>query len=340
MTRNPNETELAVSRTLRDSLEKLQRTTEEVNQAVNDLVSACASTRPSNSLPPMLRAQTSAASLLASLEVLSRFVIASLQPSLRAASEESVVVSVASAPVAAPHSLPVRETPTPMGKEETVPEPPTLASAPVVSEPAVAIPEPIAPIPEAAISDAMMQSQPAESAPELQASDMAEEGDPVATTAFELPEIDPLPSRTEETLADFQASNPVEEGFSSLDAAVVQPFSESGDLSPASGGFFDLSTLRQEERDLHRRADRVAKVAMQDIKMLHPDDVKLGKLNNDLCTRLREDIERAHREYDRRFHSILDHPVDYFYNRMVEILGDGNAEALGEYPYPSPVLRR
>jgi hypothetical protein len=35
----------------------------------------------------------------------------------------------------------------------------------------------------------------------------------------------------------------------------------------------------------------------------------------------------------------LDHPVDYFYNRLVEILGDGNVEALGEFPYTSPVLR-
>jgi hypothetical protein len=98
--------------------------------------------------------------------------------------------------------------------------------------------------------------------------------------------------------------------------------------------------LPAEEQELHRRANRVAKVSMQDIKMLRPDQVQLGKENNDLCLRLRDDIERAHKEYDRRFQAILDHPVDYFYAWMVEILGEGDARALGEYPYRSPVLRR
>jgi len=48
---------------------------------------------------------------------------------------------------------------------------------------------------------------------------------------------------------------------------------------------------------------------------------------------LKEDIEKAHREYDRTFKPIMDHPVDYFYRWMVEILADGDASALGEYPY-------
>jgi hypothetical protein len=79
---------------------------------------------------------------------------------------------------------------------------------------------------------------------------------------------------------------------------------------------------------------------MQDIKLLRPDDVREGRENSDLCIRLRDDIEKAHKEYDRRFQAIQSHPVDYFYDWMVEILAGGNPEALGEYPYPSPVLRR
>ena len=109
---------------------------------------------------------------------------------------------------------------------------------------------------------------------------------------------------------------------------------------PAASASFDISTLLPEEQDLHRRANRVAKVSMQDIKMLRPNDVRLGCEHKDICLRLRDDIEKAHKEYDRRFQSILVHPVDYFYDWMVEILGEGDPQALGEYPYPSPVLRR
>ena len=96
---------------------------------------------------------------------------------------------------------------------------------------------------------------------------------------------------------------------------------------------FDINRLTSEEQELHRRANRVAKVSMQDIKMLRPEQVKLGRENRDICIRLKDDIEKAHREYDRRFKPIMDHPVDYFYRWMVEILAEGDASALGEYPY-------
>ena len=102
---------------------------------------------------------------------------------------------------------------------------------------------------------------------------------------------------------------------------------------------FELANLPREEQELHRRANRVAKVAMQDIKLLQPKEVRLGREHKDICLRLRVDIDKARKEYDRRFRAIQDHPVDYFYDWMVEILADGDAKALGEYPYPSPVLR-
>jgi hypothetical protein len=90
MAAEPNAIEQAVSRTLRDSLEKIQRSSEELHQAVNDLVSACSSSRPANALPPMIRAHTAAASLSAALEVLSRFVTSAMQPASHSALEQEI----------------------------------------------------------------------------------------------------------------------------------------------------------------------------------------------------------------------------------------------------------
>src|SRR5271168_3473400 len=70
--------EEAVSRALRDNLAPLQRTADELQEAYADLVAACSSTRPSNALPAMLRAQTAASSLAAGLSVLSNFVAVAL----------------------------------------------------------------------------------------------------------------------------------------------------------------------------------------------------------------------------------------------------------------------
>jgi hypothetical protein len=257
--------EQAVSRTLRDSLERLQRTKEEVSQAINDLVASCASTRPTNSLPPMLRAQAAAASLSASLEVLSRFVTAALQPSLRTAAEHQAIEALELAPSSpsAESVMQSQHVPADASVAEQAPEASLVAVQDVSTEPETA--------------------------------------------------IDALPETAEPALVSAEEAIPAED--------------------------FDMAMLRQEEQDLHRRADRVAKVAMQDIKLLHPDQVRIGREQKDLCARLRGDIEKAYREYDRRFHAILKHPVDHFYDRMVEILGDGDPEALGDYPYKSPVLR-
>src|SRR5580704_9496461 len=85
----------AISRAMRASLNGLQRQTEELHQAVADLIAACSSSRPSNALPHTLRAQTAAASLAASLEVLGRFIASAGQSSSRAAVEEEPIRAVA-----------------------------------------------------------------------------------------------------------------------------------------------------------------------------------------------------------------------------------------------------
>src|SRR5947209_18091178 len=83
--------EQAVARAVRDMLDKLQRTANEMHQAVADVVAACASSKPSNALPPMLRAQTAAASLAAALEVLTRFIAGAMQGAPRAGLDEEIL---------------------------------------------------------------------------------------------------------------------------------------------------------------------------------------------------------------------------------------------------------
>jgi len=39
------------------------------------------------------------------------------------------------------------------------------------------------------------------------------------------------------------------------------------------------------EQELHRRAESGSQVSMQDIKMLRPEQVRLGRQNKDLCIR-------------------------------------------------------
>ncbi len=258
--------EQAVARAVRDNLDKLQRTANELHAAVADIVAACASSKPSNALPPMLRAQTAAASLAASLEVLTRFIAGAMQGAPRGVLDEEMLRAVG------------------------VPQP---EAAPAPEKPAPSIPVPMAAAPQAP--------------PPLDA---------------------PSPRPDEPFFAADAAAEDTGESLIYPEPAVEEARE------------FDAARLPREEQELHRRANRVAKVSMQDIKMLRPEQVRQGRENKDLCARLREDIVKAHKEYDRRFRPILDHPVDYFHHWMVEILADGDAQALGDYPYPSPARNR
>jgi hypothetical protein len=255
--------EEAVSRALRDNLAPLQRTADDLQHAYADLVAACSSSRPSNALPALLRAQTSAAALAAGLSVLSNFVAVALNPREQSSSG------------ARSHAL--------AAATVEVEEEEAAASAPATDEPEY-------------------ESEWAEEPAEM----------PVGTM---VPEDVPLdePSGTTEI--------PLEPAPAVPEVA------------------FDVGSLSPELKDLHRRANRAAKVSMQDIKLLRPKDVKLAREHKDICHRMRSELDKARKEYDRRFRAIQDHPVDYFHQWMVEILGEGDSEALGEYPYPSPVLR-
>lgn len=282
--------EQAVARALRDNLEKLQRGTDELHQAIADTVAACASSKATNALPPMLRAQTAAASLAASLDVLTRFVASALRPAQRSLVGEEVGL-----------------TPTQLETDEAPPArstPATSASGPTANVASSASPPVSQP-------EAHARVEPAPPPHNVSASVVA---DNVPAQVSPPPPREPVVDETAESL-------------------IYAP-------PAAKAGQFDVSTLPQEEQELHRRANRVAKVSMQDIKMLRPDQVRAGVEHKDICTRLRDDISKAHKEYDRRFRPIMEHPVDYFYHWMVEILADGDPQALGDYPYSSPVRNR
>jgi len=324
MASDPNTVEQAVSRTLRDNLAKIQRNAEELHQAVNDMVSACASSRASNALPSMLRAQTTAASLAATLEVLSRFVTNALQPAMRPYEAESSYVPSMGAPPVPPLDERAPE-PTPPKEDISWQAPVTPVQPPPLSEIAAPVheiseaPEVIAPVEAPAFSDVSRAVEIPAGGESVQLLEPVFSPDPVPVTLHDArPELEmEMPVESHQTGESHPAGRAVE----------AEPV-------------FNLDSLPPEEQELHRRAFRVAKVSMQDIRMLRPEDVKLGRENKDLCSRLRDDIEKAHKEYDRRFQSIQSHPVDYFYDWMVEILGGGDPQALGEYPYPSAVLRR
>ncbi|NDQ58163.1 MAG: hypothetical protein GZ088_13915 [Acidipila sp.] len=326
--------EQSVGRAVRDTLPLVQHTMTELSHAIEDLVSACGSRRPANTMPSMLRAQSAAASLAAMLESMMRLVALTTAPQRQTPAEE--IISRAISTAEPDVSQPQRTAPEQSRTQETPPAA-SYASPGVIEMPAPSprVEEEIPIGRETHIAPRRPSFDPALAVPD--------------EAAYETPSPEVTPAVIEEAPPEESAPVEAAPAESSAESAPVEavhamhvteaPPAAPQEIQEVAAAEFRVENLPADQQELHRKANRHAKVSMQDIRLLRPKEVVLGMEHRDLCSRLKSDLDKARKEYVRRFQPILEHPVDYFHIWAVEVLADGKVEALGEYPYPSPVNR-
>jgi hypothetical protein len=79
----------------------------------------------------------------------------------------------------------------------------------------------------------------------------------------------------------------------------------------------------------HDEARRFARLLVSEIKLYNESKVDQGRKNKDLYERMKEDIDRSRQMYDERIPEEVRKASNYFYDELVRILADGNADALG-----------
>jgi len=84
-----------------------------------------------------------------------------------------------------------------------------------------------------------------------------------------------------------------------------------------------------EERDLHLRAQRFARLLVDEIKLYNQAKVAEGRAARDLYDRLKEDIDKSRASYHKRYGSTPAASADYFTKELVRILADNDASLLG-----------
>ena len=84
-----------------------------------------------------------------------------------------------------------------------------------------------------------------------------------------------------------------------------------------------------EETKKHDEARRFARLLVSEIKLYNESKVEQGRRNRDLYERLKEDIDRSRQMYDERIGEDVRKASNYFYDELVRVLADGNAEILG-----------
>jgi len=89
------------------------------------------------------------------------------------------------------------------------------------------------------------------------------------------------------------------------------------------------SEWTSEEREVHVRAQRFARLLVDEIKLYNQAKVAEGRAGKDLYDRLKDDIDKSRASYTRRYGSTAAARADYFTRELVRILADNDVTLLG-----------
>ena len=90
-----------------------------------------------------------------------------------------------------------------------------------------------------------------------------------------------------------------------------------------------IGNLPAEEQELHKKAQRFAKLLVDEIKLYNQSKVAEGKQNRDVYKVLREDIEKSRATYDKRYGGTPVATARYFDSEVVRILADNDRSLMG-----------
>jgi hypothetical protein len=97
-----------------------------------------------------------------------------------------------------------------------------------------------------------------------------------------------------------------------------------------SGGASILrGPLTAGEEDPHDQARKIARLLVSDIRLYNEAAIEEGKRNNDIYSRLKDDIDRARQTYEERVPESVRKNTNYFFEELIRSLADGSPEAMG-----------
>src|SRR5258708_3194770 len=100
-------------------------------------------------------------------------------------------------------------------------------------------------------------------------------------------------------------------------------------MSAAAAWGGPVSAPATEDSDLHRKAQRFARLLMDEIKLYNQAKVSEGRKNRDLYDRLKEDIEKSRATYHKRYGNTAAASADYFSQELIRSLAEDDVSLLG-----------
>jgi hypothetical protein len=90
-----------------------------------------------------------------------------------------------------------------------------------------------------------------------------------------------------------------------------------------------LAGLSPADADIHRKAQRFARLLVDEIKLYNQAKVAEGRRNKDLYDRLKEDIDKSRGTFHKRYGSTVAASGDYLQNELVRSLAEDDISVMG-----------
>ena len=95
--------------------------------------------------------------------------------------------------------------------------------------------------------------------------------------------------------------------------------------APAHAG----ASLSEEDADIHRKAQRFARLLVDEIKLYNQAKVAEGRKNKDLYDRLKDDIDKSRATFKKRYGNTAAASVDYLQAELVRSLAEDDITVMG-----------
>jgi hypothetical protein len=89
------------------------------------------------------------------------------------------------------------------------------------------------------------------------------------------------------------------------------------------------TSVADEDTDVHRKAQRFARLLIDEIKLYNHAKVNEGRKHKDLYDRLKDDIEKSRATYQKRYGSTPAGGADYFNQELIRSLAEDDISLLG-----------
>jgi hypothetical protein len=90
-----------------------------------------------------------------------------------------------------------------------------------------------------------------------------------------------------------------------------------------------LAGLSPEDADVHRKAQRFARLLVDEIKLYNQAKVAEGRRNKDLYDRLKEDIDKSRGTFQKRYGNTAAAGADYFQSELLRSLAEDDTSIMG-----------